>query len=82
MQRDLLGFQAGYVGGSGAIASLKLRAGPNLAAICVQIHDGVERLHHAVGEVGNFVLGGDCLSRARKSRGRVAYFFRDGAGSL
>ena len=76
------GFRPATLRGSGAIAGLKLRAGPNLAAICVQIHHGVERLHHAVGEVGNFVLGGDCLSRARESRGRVADFFRDGAGSL
>ena len=55
------------LGGSRAITGLKLRAGPNLAAICVQIHYGVQRLHHAVRQVGNFVLGGDRLCRARKA---------------
>ena len=81
VKRHLLGFQAGDFRGSHAIHGFKLRPGPNFTAVIAKVDDGVERFHHGVREVRYFIFGGNFFGGARQSRGGVAHFAGDDAGS-
>ena len=90
---DLFRLEPGDLGGGGLVHGLELGAGPDLAAVAVELDGAVERLHRRVGEVRHLVLGLEpsgwpCPARRRRrpSPGppgrRCATSARDSAAQL
>src|SRR5262249_19147016 len=69
VERHVLGLDAEDLRGRRLIAGLRLGAGPDLAALAVDLDGSVERLHRRVGDVGSLVGRLDA-ARGLGERGR------------
>src|SRR5207244_7748426 len=61
MDLDLLVGKACGLGCGRTVHRLELRSGPDLASVCPQIDDAVQRLHHQMGQIRHLVNRFDLL---------------------
>ena len=76
LMRHLLGLQPDGLRDRDLVGGLELLAVPDFAAVGVELHHAVQRLHRRVREIRELVVGVERLRRAGERLGRVAVVAR------
>ncbi len=79
---DLLRLQTGIFRRRIAVHCLELSAGPDVAAIRLNVGHAIERFHRSVGEVRQFINGLEPLERSAESGACIAILLGHGSGFL
>ena len=80
MDEHLFRLEPGDAGGGGLVGGLRLGTGPDFAAVVLEAHHAVERLHGGMGQVGELEARFELGRRGGEGRGCVALVARHRAG--